>query len=96
MEGSFGQLFNCIGPDCVTTQRYYEIVATMMNVPLHFETVPLRHFIREKPEERHNTRHRIYDTSRLTEVTGYVPHLPLENAIRETLDWMLSHDPLES
>jgi nucleoside-diphosphate-sugar epimerase len=61
----------------------------MLNVPLHFETVSIEHFIRENPEQRHYLRHRIYDTSRLTEVTGYKPHLPLESAIRETLDCML-------
>lgn len=94
MKESFGQLFNCTGPDCITTQRYYEILAGMMNVPLHYETVALQLYIREKPEQRHYTRHRIYDTSRLTEVTGYVPNLSLENAIRETLDWMLSQEQL--
>ncbi|KIL40858.1 hypothetical protein SD70_10495 [Gordoniibacillus kamchatkensis] len=94
MEESFGQLFNCTGPDCVTTRRYYEIVAEMLNVPLHFESVAVQHFIRENPDQRHYTRHRIYNTGRLTEVTGYVPHLPVESAIRETLDWMLAHDSL--
>jgi nucleoside-diphosphate-sugar epimerase len=94
MKASFGQLFNCAGPDCVTTLRYYEIVTRMLNVPLHFETVAIQDFIRENPEQCHYLRHRIYDTSRLTEVTGYKPHLPLESAIRETLDWMLTHHPL--
>jgi nucleoside-diphosphate-sugar epimerase len=92
MEQSFGHIFNFAGPDAVTAKRYYEIVAGLLGVELQFSSVPLHTFLQHKPNDVHYARHRIYDTSRLTQVTGYKPQLKLEDALKETLDWMLSKE----
>lgn len=92
MEKSFGQLFNCTGPDAVTAKRYYSIVAGLLGVELRFRSVAVSDFVQERPGDYHHARHRIYDTSHLTRVTGYVPHLKLEDALKETLDWMLASE----
>jgi nucleoside-diphosphate-sugar epimerase len=92
MEQSFGHIFNCTGPDAVTAKRYYEIVAGLLGVELQFSSVPLHTFLQHNPNDVHHARHRIYDTSRLTQVTGYKPQLKLEDALKETLDWMLSKE----
>ncbi|NOU93282.1 NAD-dependent epimerase/dehydratase family protein [Paenibacillus sp. LMG 31456] len=92
MEQSFGHIFNCAGLEAVTAKRYYEIVAGMLGVELKFSSVPLHSFLQNKPNDVHHARHRIYDTSRLTQVTGYKPQLKLEDALKETLDWMLSKE----
>ncbi|MFD0679311.1 MULTISPECIES: NAD-dependent epimerase/dehydratase family protein [unclassified Paenibacillus] len=67
MEQSFGHIFNCAGPDAITAKRYYEIVAGLLDVELQFSSVLLHSFLQNKPNDVHHARHRIYDTSRLTE-----------------------------
>jgi nucleoside-diphosphate-sugar epimerase len=89
MPSSMGQLFHFAGPDCVTNHGYYQIIAELLNVPLQFESVSMEQFLQQKPAAKHNARHRIYDTSRLTQQTGYKPHLRLEDALKETVEWMI-------
>lgn len=83
-----GQIFNCAGPDAITTRRYYEIIAEYLGVPLRFRSVAMSDFVQQSPDKAHIARHRIYDLSRLQEVTGYKPHLRVEDAIGETAQWM--------
>jgi nucleoside-diphosphate-sugar epimerase len=85
---SFGQIFNCAGPDCVTTRRYYEIVAERLGVPLRFASIGYEEFTKRSSDKAHFTWHRIYDTTRLSSVTGYTPRLRLEDALTETIRWM--------
>jgi nucleoside-diphosphate-sugar epimerase len=90
MQASFGGLFNCTGPEAVTTRRYYEIVAEMLGVELTYTSVPLPVHLQRKPSDAHYARHRVYDMSRLTAITGYKPQLKLTDALQETFEWMRS------
>ncbi|WP_164821705.1 NAD-dependent epimerase/dehydratase family protein [Paenibacillus koleovorans] len=92
MERSWGHIFTFVGPEAVTARRYYEIIAEKLGVELTFESLSIEQHLQSKPGDRHYVRHRIYDTSHLTQVTGYQPHLKLEAAIQETLDWMLARE----
>ena len=83
-----GQVFNCAGPDAITTRRYYEIIAAYLGVPLRFRSVSLDDFVRQSPDKAHMARHRIYDLRRLRETTGYMPQLRVEDAIAETAHWL--------
>jgi nucleoside-diphosphate-sugar epimerase len=85
---SFGQIFNMPGPQCVTTRMYYQTIADMLGVPLRFESISIEELRRLKPAIAPVARHRVYDSRRLTETTGYKPALKLRDALEETLEWM--------
>ena len=87
-ERAFGQAFNCTGPDCVTTYRYYALIAERLGVPLHVTSLDVASYLERWPDRAPFARHRIYDLTRLTELTGYRPHFHLEDAIAETVSWM--------
>lgn len=87
-QSLYGQVFNIAGPDGITTRRYYEIIAEYLGTPLRFRSVPLEEFAVSSPEKAHMARHRLYDLSRLGQVAGYRPHLHVEDAIRETAQWL--------
>ncbi|MGI8913575.1 MAG: NAD-dependent epimerase/dehydratase family protein [Chloroflexota bacterium] len=88
---AFGQVFNCTGPDCVTTRVYYEIIARRLGVPLRCDTMSVEEFLHRWPEKAPFARHRIYSLRKLEDLTGYRPHFDLAGAIAETMDWMASH-----
>jgi nucleoside-diphosphate-sugar epimerase len=89
MESSFGQIFNCTGSQCITGVRYYQIVADYLGVSLQYDSISLDEFRKRNPEAVHYARHRIYDLNHLKESTGYIPQYCLEDAIYETVEWML-------
>jgi nucleoside-diphosphate-sugar epimerase len=77
---TLGQTYNCAGGECVTTRRYYEIIADQLSAELQFESMSLGDFAKEWPAKAHLCRHRAYDLRALREATGYEPRLPLEKA----------------
>ena len=85
---AFGQVFNCAGPDCVTTRRYYQVIADRLGVPLKAGSMEVREYLERWPERAPFARHRIYDMTRLAEATGYRPRFSVEDAIAETVSWM--------
>ena len=87
-DRAFGQTFNCMGPDCVTTRRYYQLVADRLGVPLKTTSMSSEEYLSRWPEKAPFARHRIYDLSHLTRATGYQPRWRLEDAIAETVAWM--------
>jgi nucleoside-diphosphate-sugar epimerase len=87
-ERAFGQVFNCTGPDCVTTRRYYAIIAEQLGVPLRAGSMAVGEYLSRWPDRAPFARHRIYDLGHLKERTGYVPRFALEDAIAETVRWM--------
>jgi nucleoside-diphosphate-sugar epimerase len=89
---SFGVVFNCAGPDCVTTRLYYQMIAERLGVPLRYETMSAAEYLQRWPERAPFARHRIYDLSRLVEATGYRPRWRLQDAIAETVEWMAQHE----
>ncbi|HET7771402.1 MAG TPA: NAD-dependent epimerase/dehydratase family protein [Chloroflexota bacterium] len=92
-ERAFGQVFNCAGPDCVTTRRYYQLIADRLGVPLRAGSLDVRSYLERWPERAPFARHRIYDMSRLAAATGYQPRFRLEEAIAETVAWMEQAGP---
>ncbi len=90
---TFGQVFNVTGPDCVTSHRYYELIAEKLGVTPKLVTMTREEFLGRWPDKAPFARHRIYDVTRLIETTGYRPHIPLREAIAETVEWMASMPP---
>jgi nucleoside-diphosphate-sugar epimerase len=87
-ERAFGQVFNCTGPECVTTRRYYQLIADRLGVPLVTSSMSSAEYLKRWPERAPFARHRIYDLGHLTETTGYRPRWRLADAIAETVTWM--------
>jgi nucleoside-diphosphate-sugar epimerase len=85
---AFGQVFNCTGPDGVTTRVYYEIIARRLGVPLRAGSMSVEEFRSRWPDKAPFARHRLYDLGKLEDLTGYRPRFPLEDAIAETMDWL--------
>lgn len=89
-EATFGQVFNCTGPDAVTALRYYEIINEAVGGSLRMESVAVAEFREKYPEKAHMARHRIYDLTKLRTIAKYEPQLKIEDAIEETLRWVES------
>ena len=87
-ERAFGQVFNCTGPDCVTTYRYYELIAERLGVPLRATSLDVSAYLERWPDRAPFARHRIYDLTRLADATGYRPRFRLEDAVAESVAWM--------
>ena len=85
---AYGQVFNCAGPDCVTTRRYYQLIADRLGVSLRAGSLDVSAYLERWPEKAPFARHRIYDMGRLEAATGYRPQFRLEAAIAETVAWM--------
>jgi nucleoside-diphosphate-sugar epimerase len=85
---TFGRIFNMMGPEAVTTRRYYQMVADILGVELRYDSVPLAQYRSEFPGKRAFARHRIYDLSRLRDLADHRPAPQLREALVETVEWM--------
>lgn len=85
---ALGEVFNCTGPEGVTTRVYYEIIARRLGVPLRYDTMPVEEFRHRWPDKAPHARHRLYSLRKLEALTGYHPHFDLEGAITETMEWL--------
>jgi nucleoside-diphosphate-sugar epimerase len=88
---SIGQVYNIMGPEAVTTRRYYEIIAEVLGVPLHVASLPSDVYLAAYPDRASFACHRAYSTEALTRDTGFRPSIPLEQSIREMLAWQEVH-----
>jgi nucleoside-diphosphate-sugar epimerase len=88
---TFGQLFNMMGPEAVTTRRYYQMVADILGVPLRYDSMPLAKYRNDYPDKRAFARHRIYDLSQLQNLADHRPAPQLHTALVETVQWMERH-----
>lgn len=87
---AFGRIFNCCGPDAVTTLRYHQLIAEAIGQPLKHRSVDAAELQRAHPDRMHMLRHRIYDLSALRQTTGYQPQVRLADAISQTVGWLQS------
>jgi len=85
---TFGQLMNMPGGEAITTRRYYQLIADRLGVPLKYDSKSVDAFRAEKPEMKPAARHRVYDTSKLRNLAGYVARPQVKEAIDETVTWM--------
>ncbi len=85
---TFGQVMNCPGGEAVTTRRYYQLIADRLGVPLKYDSSPVEAYREKFPDKRPFARHRVYETSKLKSLAGYVARPQLKEAIDETVTWM--------
>ena len=68
---TFGQTFNIAGPDAVTTETYYRLIAKQLGVELTYTSIPLSVFRQKYPQPAPFARHRMCDLSHLKRVAGF-------------------------
>jgi len=87
-ERALGHVYNFTGPDCITTRRYYQIIADVLGVPLRADSISVADYLARWPEKAPFARHRIYDLRHLESTVGYRPYHRVENAIIDSIGWM--------
>lgn len=85
---TFGQIMNMPGGEAVTTRRYYQLIADRLGVPLRYDSTSVDEYRKNFPDKRAFARHRVYDTSKLRNLAGYIARPQLAEAIDETVTWM--------
>jgi nucleoside-diphosphate-sugar epimerase len=90
---SIGQAYNMMGPEAVTTRRYYEIIAAMLGVPLQVVSLPSEVYRAVYPDRASFACHRAYSTEALARDTGFRSSIPLEQSLRDMLAWLEVHPP---
>ncbi len=85
LEKVGGKVYNIVGPDCVTTRVYYEMICAVSgNVPpLQVAHLPSTSYVAAWPDRAPFAQNRAYSTARLTRDTGYVPNISLRSALEE-------------
>jgi nucleoside-diphosphate-sugar epimerase len=84
-ESTIGKAYNIGGPDCVTTRRYYELVAEVAGAPLPLEvlSLPSEAYAAAQPNNTPFTQNRAYSLGRLVRDALFVPTVTLADAIAE-------------
>ncbi len=91
-----GQVYNVAGPDCVTTRRYYEVIAATVGVSEpRIEPLPAPLFVAAFPDRAPFAQHRMYSVELLHAHTGYRPATPFDHAVFEMVDWLQSSGAAE-
>ncbi len=84
-----GQAYNVAGPDCVTTRRYYQLVADTLGVEaVEALSLPSELFVRAYPDRAPFAQHRMYSVEKLARDTGFRPETTLHHCVFETVDWL--------
>lgn len=92
-DAAVGQAFNVMGPDCVTTREYYDLIAATVGAESpEYLSLPAAEYIRAYPDRAPFAYHRTYSTDRLAAATGYRPQTTLQHAVFEMVDWLQSND----
>ncbi len=88
-----GRAYNMMGPEAVTTRRYYEIIAEALGVSLQVVSLPSDVYLAAYPDRASFACHRAYSTEALARDAGFQSSIPLEKSLREMLTWLEAHPP---
>jgi nucleoside-diphosphate-sugar epimerase len=92
-EAAIGQVYNCAGPDIVTTREYYDLIAATLGIEdPEYLSLPSEEYVRAFPEKAPFATHRTYSVDRLYRDTGYRPATTLPHAVFEMVDWLQAND----
>ncbi|MCE5239395.1 NAD-dependent epimerase/dehydratase family protein [bacterium] len=86
---TYRRIYCSVGPDIITSYRYYEIIAEVLGVPVTFEELPVAQSLAEHPEWVSFLCHRIYDLTPLRLDGLQVPNTPITQGLREHTEWLL-------
>lgn len=82
---TFGQAYNMMGDDVVTSRRYYEIAGQIIGCEAKFLSVPSSVYLQAAPTRRPFAQHRVYDISKLKRDAGYEPKWTVRAGIEDTI-----------
>ena len=89
---SGGHVFNAVGPDVITKERYYRIIGEIIGKDARLVTVPSRIFREIFPSMPQYVRHRSYSCRKVSEMLDYAPRFDALDMLKETVEFMLEHD----
>ncbi len=95
-SASIGRVYNCVGPEAVTTRRYYELIAEALGVRLQVVSLPSDVYLAAYPERASFACHRAYCTEALARDTGFHASIPLEQSLQEMIAWLEAHPPADA
>jgi nucleoside-diphosphate-sugar epimerase len=90
---TFGKIYNCANPEIITGAKYFEVIATLLGVPIKIKSIPSEITEQSGWGWSATTLSRILDMSALQRDIGIVPNTPLAIALKETMNYLpkLSH-----
>ena len=92
----FGQIYNCAGPEAVTTLQYYQTIAQVLNRELRVLHLPVPVYLEAFPDRAPFAHHRMFDVSKLARDSGYAPEATASHCIFEMVDWLQANGGGES
>lgn len=87
--GSFGQILNVSGPDCIESKEYYRIIASVLNKEVEIRETPVGTALSEHPEWKPFLCHRFYAKERLAGLVA-PPSTSIEAGLRRQVEWLTS------
>lgn len=85
---TFGQAYNCAGPEVVTTRQYYELIARALGVELAVRSLPAAAYVAASSEKEPFAYHRTYDMRKLEQDTGFHPQADVAYCLFSMIDWL--------
>lgn len=84
-KASFDEIFCVGGPEAVENRIYYEILGTLLGVPITIKELPLSGYGETHPDYQGHLCHRIYDLEKLRSAGIKQPQTTLEAGLKQHL-----------
>ncbi len=88
-EEAYNQIFCVGGPDVLECRKYYEIIASILQVDIKIEAIPVDDYLPSHPDAVPSVCHRIYDLSKLKTLGVTMPSTPIEDGLRQHVEAIL-------
>ena len=93
-DAAAGQSFNCGDEQTLTLRQRAESIAAILGQPLEVVGVPAEVALPACPLLTHEASdHRVMDLGKLQRALGYRDLVPVQEALRRTVDWLLANRP---
>jgi len=93
-DAAAGQSFNCGDEQTLTLRQRAESIAAILGQPLEVVGVPAEVALPAWPLLTHEASdHRVMDLGKLQRALGYRDLVPVQEALRRTVDWLLANRP---
>lgn len=84
-DETVGRAYNMAGPDCVTTRRYYELIAEIIGTDLATLSLPSDAYLAALPDQGPYAQNRAYSLAALADDAGFVPTVRLFDALAQVI-----------